>query len=52
MTKKQDPFSHHSLSDNGLQPHIIGPTLPPIPPFTFPIGVTGPKGDPGPTGPT
>ena len=48
----------HGLS---LEPNLIGPTLPSIPPFTFPtgptgatgfagIGITGPTGATGPTG--
>ena len=49
------------LHGPALEPNLIGPTLPPIPPFTFPngptgitgptgIGITGPTGVTGPTG--
>ncbi|PFL68590.1 collagen-like exosporium glycoprotein BetA [Bacillus anthracis] len=43
------------LHGTALEPNLIGPTLPPIPPFTFPtgptgIGITGPTGVTGPTG--
>ncbi|WP_368907063.1 exosporium leader peptide-containing protein, partial [Bacillus wiedmannii] len=29
------------LQANVLNPNLIGPTLPPIPPFTLPTGPTG-----------
>ncbi|HDR7621968.1 exosporium leader peptide-containing protein [Bacillus mycoides] len=43
------------LHGPALEPNLIGPTLPPIPPFTFPtgptgIGITGPTGVTGITG--
>ncbi|MBE7096656.1 exosporium leader peptide-containing protein [Bacillus cereus] len=37
---------------NALNPNLVGPTLPPIPPFTLPTGATGPTGGTGPTGAT
>ncbi|HDX9630676.1 TPA: exosporium leader peptide-containing protein [Bacillus cereus] len=43
------------LSSVALNPSLIGPTLPPIPPFTLPTGstgFTGPTGAVGATGPT
>ncbi|WJX08422.1 exosporium leader peptide-containing protein [Bacillus cereus] len=40
------------LSATALDPNLIGPTLPPIPSFTFPTGPTGPTGSTGPTGQT
>ncbi|MCU5107449.1 exosporium leader peptide-containing protein [Bacillus cereus] len=39
------------LHGTALEPNLIGPTLPPIPPFTFPTGPTG-IGITGPTGAT
>ncbi|PFV85107.1 hypothetical protein COL05_04000 [Bacillus sp. AFS059628] len=40
------------LNAPALDPNLIGPTLPPIPSFTFPTGPTGPTGSTGPTGQT
>ncbi|PEL42702.1 exosporium leader peptide [Bacillus toyonensis] len=40
------------LSATVLDPNLIGPTLPPIPPFTLPTGTTGPTGPTGITGVT
>ncbi|PFH95359.1 bclA protein, partial [Bacillus thuringiensis] len=34
-----------------FNPNLVGPTLPAIPPFTFPTGPVGPTGLTGPTGP-
>ncbi|HHT7187467.1 TPA: BclA C-terminal domain-containing protein [Bacillus cereus] len=49
--------SDESLSAGAFDPNLVGPTLPPVPPFTLPIGPTGPTGPTGgggigPTGPT
>ncbi|MED0876462.1 exosporium leader peptide-containing protein [Bacillus mobilis] len=47
----QDGF----ISAGALDPNVVGPTLPPIPSFTFPTGptgATGPTGSTGVTGPT
>ncbi|MEC2910623.1 exosporium leader peptide-containing protein, partial [Bacillus thuringiensis] len=33
---------NEALQANALDPNIIGPTLPPVPPFTLPTGPTGP----------
>ncbi|PEM36672.1 exosporium leader peptide-containing protein, partial [Bacillus toyonensis] len=30
------------LSAHAFDPNLVGPTLPPIPPFTLPTGPTGP----------
>ncbi len=30
-----------SLSASAFDPNLVGPTLPPIPPFTLPTGPTG-----------
>lgn len=40
------------LSGTAFDPNLIGPTLPPISPFTLPTGPTGPTGITGATGPT
>lgn len=40
------------LSSALINPDLLGPTLPAIPPFTLPTGPTGPTGSTGPTGPT
>ncbi|TKH29624.1 exosporium leader peptide-containing protein, partial [Bacillus cereus] len=49
------------LSSTLINPDLLGPTLPAIPPFTLPTGptgntgptgLTGPTGSTGPTGPT
>ncbi|MGN4561960.1 exosporium leader peptide-containing protein [Bacillus cereus group sp. MYBK5-2] len=45
-------ISNELLSATALDPNLIGPTLPPIPSFTFPTGPTGSTGPTGPTGPT
>lgn len=39
------------LSFAALNPGSIGPTLPPVPPFQFPTGSTGPTGFNLPAGP-
>ncbi|PFP75392.1 hypothetical protein COJ95_17820, partial [Bacillus cereus] len=40
--KNQKDFTlDESLNAFALDPNLIGPTLPPIPPFTFPTGDTG-----------
>ncbi|MEC1980693.1 exosporium leader peptide-containing protein [Bacillus cereus] len=44
--------SYGVLKGAAFDPNLIGPTLPSIPPFTLPTGVTGPTGATGPTGPT
>lgn len=31
------------LSSASITPHLVGPTLPVIPPFILPIGPTGPR---------
>ncbi|WP_412678288.1 exosporium leader peptide-containing protein [Bacillus toyonensis] len=36
-------FPNEILAAAALNPSLIGPTLPPIPPFTFPTGLTGPS---------
>ncbi|MEK4928197.1 exosporium leader peptide-containing protein [Bacillus sp. FSL K6-1338] len=43
---------YNTLHGPALEPNLIGPTLPSIPPFTFPTGPTGPTGITGPTGAT
>ncbi|MEH7029734.1 exosporium leader peptide-containing protein, partial [Bacillus wiedmannii] len=40
------------LSSTSINPDLLGPTLPAIPPFTLPTGPTGPTGGTGPTGDT
>lgn len=40
------------LNGAAFDPNLLGPTLPPIPAFTLPIGPTGPTGVTGVTGPT
>ncbi|TKH97818.1 exosporium leader peptide-containing protein, partial [Bacillus cereus] len=40
------------ISAGALDPSLLGPTLPPIPPFTLPSGPTGVTGPTGATGPT
>ncbi|PGO70453.1 bclA protein, partial [Bacillus cereus] len=32
------------LQAHAIDPNLIGPTFPPIPPVTLPTGVTGPTG--------
>nr|WP_303660274.1 exosporium leader peptide-containing protein [Bacillus cereus] len=51
--RNKDNLSHVFLSAAALDPQFVGPTLPPIPPFTLPTGptgITGPTGETGPTG--
>ncbi|MES5893446.1 exosporium leader peptide-containing protein [Bacillus cereus group sp. RP43] len=38
------------LSGSAFDPNLLGPTLPPIPPFILPTGPTGPTGATGPMG--
>ncbi|MGW5956079.1 exosporium leader peptide-containing protein [Bacillus mycoides] len=58
MSEKNEFDSHGILNGAAFDPNLIGPTLPPISPFTFPTGptgitgVTGPTGEIGETGPT
>ena len=47
MSEKNEFESHEILYGSAFDPNLIGPTLLPIPPFTFPTGSTrstGPNG--------
>lgn len=51
--KYQNQFNANKfVSADALNPNLVGPTLPPPPPFTLPTGPTGSTGSTGPTGPT
>ncbi|PGM96024.1 exosporium leader peptide-containing protein [Bacillus cereus] len=39
--KQQDLLINDFLSSAAINPNLVGPTLPPIPPFTLPTGPTG-----------
>ncbi|KFN02169.1 exosporium leader peptide-containing protein [Bacillus clarus] len=57
MSEENEFDSHEILNGAALDPSLIGPTLPPTPPFTLPSGPTGATGIgvtgvTGPTGPT
>ncbi|WP_033727256.1 exosporium leader peptide-containing protein, partial [Bacillus mycoides] len=41
MSKENSLNSYEVLHGSALDPALIGPTFPPIPPFTFPAGPTG-----------
>ncbi|MED2934073.1 exosporium leader peptide-containing protein [Bacillus wiedmannii] len=40
MSKENQFDSSESLHGAALDPSLIGPTFPPVPPFTFPPGPT------------
>ncbi|MGH1297980.1 exosporium leader peptide-containing protein [Bacillus pretiosus] len=44
MSKENQVNSHEILQGAALDPSSIGPTLPPTPTFTIPIGPTGNTG--------
>ncbi|KEK23504.1 exosporium leader peptide-containing protein [Bacillus gaemokensis] len=50
MSEKDELNSSEILYSAALNPSLIGPTLPSIPPFAFPSGSTGPTGPTGSTG--
>ncbi|MFE9081094.1 exosporium leader peptide-containing protein [Bacillus mobilis] len=50
MPRENQSNSYETLHGATLDPSLIGPTLPPTPTFTVPIGPTGNTGPTGPTG--
>ncbi len=50
MSEKNEFESHEIVHESVFDLNLIGPTILPIPPFTFPTESTGATGPTGPTG--
>ncbi|MRC31927.1 hypothetical protein GH884_27440 [Bacillus thuringiensis] len=50
MSEKNEFESHEIVHESVFNLNLIGPTILPIPPFTFPTESTGATGPTGPTG--
>ncbi|TKH72638.1 exosporium leader peptide-containing protein, partial [Bacillus cereus] len=48
--KQNEQKKWEGIQAEAFNPNLVGPTLPSIPPFTFPTGPVGPTGPTGATG--